>query len=182
MRKADAVAANLLMFRKMQLEKLNHFQKFNLETTFQIDSSELETKYLKLQQQFHPDTAQDKTEAEINSILINQAYQILKNPIKRAIYLLQLQGINIDAEDCIIKPSQENLILVMELREEILDNQNNPAAIASIKQKIKKIIADEMAQVLELLVKMQYQIAAQKLIKVKYLDKIVSDLKNLTQK
>ena len=176
MRKVAAVVANRLMF-KMQLEKLNHFQKFNLETEFQINLSELENKYLKLQQQFHPDTAIDQTVAEINSILINQAYQILKNPTKRAIYLLQLQGINIDDEACIIKPSQDNLVLVMELREEILDNKDNPITIDLVKQKIKKIIADEMPQVADLLVEKQYQIAAQKLIKIKYLDKIILDLK-----
>lgn len=162
----------------MQLEKLNHFQKFNLETEFQIDLSDLENKYLKLQQQFHPDLATDQTEAEINSILINQAYQILKNPIKRSIYLLQLQGINIDSEECIIKPSHENLILIMELREEILDSGNDQTQIDLIKQKIKKTIADEMPQIADLLTRQKYQDAAQKLIKLKYLDKIIFDLKN----
>ena len=176
MRRAGAVVANRLMF-KMKLEKLNHFQKFHLATEFQINLSELETNYLLLQQKFHPDTAIDQTEAEINSILINQAYQILKNPTTRAICLLQLQGIDIDDDHCIIKPSQENLVLVMELREEILDNKNNPIAIGLIKQKIKKLIADEMPQVSNLLIQKQYQIAAQKLIKIKYLDKIIIDLK-----
>ncbi len=163
----------------MLLEKLNHFQKFNLEAKFQINLSELETKYLQPQQQCHPDTARDQTEAEINSILINQAYQTLKNPIKRAIYLLQLQGINIDSEDCIIKPSQENLIFIMELREEILDSGNDQTQIDLIKNKVKKIIAGEMTQITDLLTEQKYQEAAQKLIKLKYLDKIIFDLKNI---
>jgi len=161
----------------MNLERLNHFQKFNLETSFQIDLSELETKYLKLQQQFHPDTAIEKPQDQINSILINQAYQILKTPIKRAIYLLQLQGINIDSEECSIKPSQENLVLVMEIREDILENVDNLEQISNIRQKIKALIATEMPQIADLLILKQYQIAAQKLIKVKYLDKIIADLK-----
>ena len=161
----------------MLLEPLNHFQKFNLETSFQIDLTDLEVRYLKLQQQFHPDTSRDQTEAEINSILINQAYHILKNPIKRAIYLLQLQGINIESETSIVKPSIENLTFIMELREEILENQNNQIAIDLIKQKIKKLIADEMPKIEALLTQNQYQIAAQNLIKIKYLDKIILDLK-----
>ncbi len=161
----------------MELEKLNHFQKFGLEPSFQIDLTDLESKYLKLQQQFHPDTAKDQTEAEINSILINQAYQILKNSLRRATYLLQLQGLNIDSEESSIKPSQENLIFIIELREEILENKNNQSEIDLIKKKIKKIISDEMLQIADLLAKNQYQIVAQKLIKVKYLDKIISDLK-----
>jgi len=162
----------------MQLEKLNHFQKFNLETAFQVNLQELETKYLQLQQQFHPDTANNQTEAEINSILINQSYKILKNPIKRAIYLLQLQGINIDSDECVIKPSHENLILVMEIREEILENENDQNQIEQIKQRIKKLIAEEMPEISDLLMAEKYQDAAQKLIKLKYLDKIIFDLKN----
>ncbi len=161
----------------MQLEKLNHFQKFDLESSFQINLPELEKKYLQLQQQFHPDTAADQTEAEINSILVNQAYKILKNPIKRAIYLLQLQNINIDSEECEIKPSQENLVLIIGIREEILESENDSIKIEEIKQNIKKLIAEEMPQIADLFAKKHYQIAAQKLIKVKYLDKIILDLK-----
>ena len=162
----------------MQLEKLNHFQKFNLETEFQIDLSGLENRYLQLQQQFHPDTSADQTEAEINSILINQAYKILKNPIKRAAYLLFLQGINVDSEECIVKPSYENLVLVMEIREEILENKNDQNQIEQIKQNIKKLIAEEMPEISDLLAAEKYQDAAQKLIKLKYLDKVIFDLKN----
>jgi molecular chaperone HscB len=164
---------------KMQLEKLNHFQKFGLETFFQINLSELETKYLQLQQQFHPDTSSDQTEAEINSILINQAYKILKNPIKRAIYLLQLQGIDIDSEECIVKPSHKNLILVMEIREEILENRDDQNKVEEIKDKIKKLIGEEMPEISDLLAEEKYQDVAQKLIKLKYLDKVIFDLKNL---
>ncbi len=165
----------------MQLEKLNHFQRFNLPTSFQINLSELESKYLKLQQQFHPDIAVDQTKAEINSILINQSYQILKTPLKRAIYLLQLQNINIDSEECIIKPSQENLVLVMEIREEILENKNDQIKIDQVKQRIKKLISEELPKIADLLIGEKYQEAAQKLIKLKYLDKIIFDLK-ITQK
>ena len=65
----------------MQLDKLNHFAKFNLEPSFLINNEELEARYLELQQQFHPDIAKDQIDAEINSILINQAHKILKNPV-----------------------------------------------------------------------------------------------------
>ena len=64
-----------------------HFQKFNFQNQFEINSDELEARYLKLQQHFHPDTNKDQAEAEINSILINQAYKILKN-LKTKIILL----------------------------------------------------------------------------------------------
>jgi molecular chaperone HscB len=158
----------------MNLEKLNHFEKFDLQTNFQINDEELEDKYLELQKKFHPDTASDQTESQINSILINQAYKILKNPVLRAIYLLQLQGINIDSDDCLIKPDHETLMFVMELREEIMENPENKN---QIRKEIKKIISEQMPDVIEFMTKENYQEAAQKLIKIKYLDKIIFDLK-----
>ncbi|MFT6106486.1 MAG: molecular chaperone HscB [Rickettsiales bacterium] len=158
----------------MILEKLNHFEKFDFSVNFQINDEDLEDKYLELQKKFHPDTASDQTEAQINSILINQAYEILKKPVKRAIYLLQLQGIDIDCDDCLVKPSHENLIFVMEIREEIMENPDNQN---QIKKEIKKTIFDEMPAVIDFMSRGDYLNAAQKLIKIKYLDKIISDLK-----
>ncbi|MFT6077416.1 MAG: molecular chaperone HscB [Myxococcota bacterium] len=158
----------------MLLEKLNHFEKFNFPTNFQINDEELEDKYLELQKKFHPDTSSDETESQINSIFINQAYKTLKNPVLRAIYLLQLQGIDIDSDDCAIKPIHENLMFIVELREEIMDNPENKN---QIRKEIKKIISDEMPAVIDLMGEDQYEAAAQKLIKIKYLDKIISDLK-----
>ena len=157
----------------MLLDKLNHFQKFNLEAKFSIDELNLETTYLKLQRQFHPDSSPDQTQDQINSILINQAYQILKNPIKRAIYLLQLNGINIDSEECLTKPSTETLMLIMEIREEIFEAKNAQNPIDDIRKRIKKMINDEIPQIANSLAEEQYEEAAQKLIKVKYLDKII---------
>jgi molecular chaperone HscB len=158
----------------MQLEKLNHFEKFNLKTQFQINLEQLEEQYLSLQKKFHPDSAKNQTDAQINSALINQSYKILKKPLSRAIYLLKLQNINVEDEECSVKPSMEVLTFVMNLREEILENPQNKN---HIKERIKKIIEEEMSQVANLLSQKKYQEAAQLLIKVKYLDKIIFDLK-----
>ncbi len=168
----------------INLEKLNHFAKFNLETVFSIDEKELETAYLQQQRKFHPDKNQNQNnqdynqnQAEINSILINQAYQILKNPIKRAIYLLQLQNINIEDETNKTNPSKEVLMLIMELREEILEHKDNSEKIAHIQASIKALIKEEMAEISQLFLQNNFTSITQKLIKVKYLDKILLDLK-----
>ncbi|MFT6332506.1 MAG: molecular chaperone HscB [Lentimonas sp.] len=162
----------------MHLDRLNHFEKLGFQVQFEIDEEELENSYLALQHQFHPDIVKDETEGQINSILINEAYKILAKPIKRAIYLMQINGINIDDEECKIKPSQENLIFVMEIREEILDSQKDQLKIAEIRKNIKKIINDEMKIIADLFAKDNFSEIAQKLIKVKYLDKTLLDLKS----
>jgi molecular chaperone HscB len=44
-----------------------------------------------LQQQYHPDKAQDKDQALIKSSEINQAYKVLSHVDSRAAYLLRLK-------------------------------------------------------------------------------------------
>ena len=74
---------------------MNYFQLFGLETQFTIDLAKLSTLYQTLQKKVHPDrfanaSSQDQLLAVKKSTLINDAYQTLKNPLKRAQYLLCL--------------------------------------------------------------------------------------------
>ena len=69
-------------------------RNFSLTISFNIDKQELERKYLEFQQEFHPDNS-DSADIE-KSISINESYAVLKNPIKRASYILQLNGINLE--------------------------------------------------------------------------------------
>ena len=55
---------------------MNHFELFNLPVALDIDLATLKTEFLKLQQQYHPDKAENKDQALIQSSDINQAYKI----------------------------------------------------------------------------------------------------------
>ena len=163
------------------MNKLNHFEKFSFTANFDINIDELEHGYLKLQQQFHPDALlyknQDEQDAAmINSININEAYKILKNPIQRAIYLLKLEGINIDDDNCKIKPIHETLITVLELKEKISESKDIQE-IEEIKNYLEEEIAELMQLVKENFAHKNYDLAAQNLIKIKYFDKTIADLK-----
>ena len=71
---------------------MNHFELFELEPALEIDLTQLKAKFLKLQQQYHPDNNQDQIEQAIaKSSQVNQAYDALKHVDSRAAYLLQLQ-------------------------------------------------------------------------------------------
>ncbi|WP_343594794.1 Fe-S protein assembly co-chaperone HscB [Acinetobacter sp.] len=70
---------------------MNHFELFNLPVALDIDLTILKSQFLKLQQQYHPDKAQDKEQALIQSSEINQAYKTLSLVDSRAAYLLSLK-------------------------------------------------------------------------------------------
>ncbi len=87
--------------------------------------AEIKTRYYQLQQAAHPDKFAQHSGAEqraalLQASLINDAYQILSSPIKRAIYILKLQGIDAGLET---DTAMESTFLMtqMELRERIAD-------------------------------------------------------------
>ena len=114
----------------------NYFDYFGLETKFDIDMDELDSKYLNLQYKNHPDSYDNHTQ-KINtqhySILLNEAYHALKSPLKRAEYLLSLFLKKCD----IMKPSPELLMEVFEMREQA--KQNDPFLSATYDNCIEKI-------------------------------------------
>ena len=73
----------------------NYFELFNLPEKFQIDSVRLQENYRSIQKEIHPDrfatsTENEKTQSMIKSTQVNDAYQTLKSPTKRAKYILSL--------------------------------------------------------------------------------------------
>ena len=81
----------------------NFFQLFSLPAGWKIDRALLDSRYRKLQQNFHPDRFATRGDVEKRlamqtTSLINQAYDTLKSPLKRAQYLLQLGGVDASQE------------------------------------------------------------------------------------
>jgi molecular chaperone DnaJ len=57
-----------------------------LEVTRTVDDTELKTSYRKLAMKYHPDRNNGNREAEVQFKEINEAYEVLKDPQKRAAY------------------------------------------------------------------------------------------------
>ena len=96
---------------------------------FDIDEAMLEAGYFREQRRFHPDRfvrepQEERLAAAERSADINRAYQTLKDPLKRAQYLLLLQGIFVGTERDSVKPDKQLLMEIMELRETIADTKS----------------------------------------------------------
>lgn len=67
-----------------------HFALFQMQPAFQLDLDQLSARYLELARGVHPDRFADASEAEQRRALeqsanLNEAYQTLKSPAKRAL-------------------------------------------------------------------------------------------------
>lgn len=88
----------------MQQINKNFFQLFDIAETFEVDQESLAEKYRELQVEIHPDRFANAAESEklravqLSSYL-NEAYDTLKAPLKRAAYLLSLHDLNVEQVD-----------------------------------------------------------------------------------
>lgn len=78
---------------------MNYFTSFDLPTAFAFDTATLATRYRDLQAAVHPDrfvnaTDADKRVAMSRTTDINEAYSTLKDPVRRAMHLLSLVGVD----------------------------------------------------------------------------------------
>jgi molecular chaperone HscB len=79
------------------MPEADHFERLGLPRRFDLDPAELERQYLARSREVHPDFHQLGGEAEQRASLelssaLNAAYTTLRDPFRRAEYLLQLEG------------------------------------------------------------------------------------------
>ncbi len=104
---------------------MNYFQLFQLPAQFEVDLTELGTRYLELQKQFHPDkfaaaSERDRLLAVQQAANINDAYHSLKQPLLRAEHMLALRGVRLNQEQRSFTDTAF-LMQQMELRELLAD-------------------------------------------------------------
>jgi molecular chaperone HscB len=80
------------------------FELFGLPRRFQLDRGVLDTRWRALQAEVHPDrfAAQGQAAQRVAmqwAVRVNEAYQRLRDPLKRAAYLCELAGMPVDPHD-----------------------------------------------------------------------------------
>jgi molecular chaperone HscB len=92
----------------------DHFERLGLPRRFALDDAEMERNYLARSREAHPDLAGDSPEILDRSARLNQAYAPLRDPSRRAEYLLKLLGGPSPTE--VTQPPAEFLEEMLELR------------------------------------------------------------------
>ena len=114
----------------------NYFEIFGLPESFKLDLSEITQRYRQLQQQLHPDrfasaSDQERRLSVQTAALVNEAFQTLKDPVRRGRYLLQLRGVDTGEEsDTAMEPAF--LMEQMELRESLDEARRDEAPLARL--------------------------------------------------
>jgi len=136
--------------------KLNSsdFELFGLPETFAQDSAAIDARWKDLQREVHPDkfAAQGASAQRVAmqwSVRVNEAYQRLRNPLKRAAYLCERRGAPIDAESNTAMPG-EFLIQQMAWREE-LEEANSEGDLERVNAELAQARSDAFTRIGQLL-------------------------------
>ena len=163
----------------LQLQS-DDFTLFALPARFAQDRAALDTRWKELQREAHPDrfAAQGAAAQRVAmqwSVRINEAYQRLKDPLKRAAYLCELRGAPIRAEDNTAMPA-DFLMQQMQWRES-LDEAHDAKALDHLTDELQAARREALAQIESMLdVRNDAATAAQQVRRLMFIERFAHDV------
>lgn len=159
------------------------FTLFGLQAQYQLDSTLLDQRFHALQMQVHPDKFSHLPEAERRVSMqwatrVNEAYQTLTDPIRRARYLLSLHGVETEEETNTAMPPAF-LMEQMEWREAIEEARDmcDMAALEGLESRLQQemhTLQEQLAVKID--AERDYASAAAVVRKLKFLEKLSQDI------
>ncbi|WP_413110880.1 co-chaperone HscB [Thaumasiovibrio sp. DFM-14] len=165
---------------------MNYFELFGLPCDFTVDGNLLSHRFRDLQRQFHPDnfataSERDRLLAVQKAAEINDAFQTLKDPLRRAEYLLTLHGVELHIERQTMQ-DPEFLMAQMELREHleaIPDSVDPEQALMDFDEEVQVLYQQQLAQFVTLLAEQQWTDAADVVRKMKFVVKLQQEVERI---
>ena len=160
----------------------NHFELFGFTPAYALDLARLDGAYRDIQARIHPDKFAHAGDAERRASMqmttqVNEAYRTLKSPVRRAVYLLALNGIDVAFETDTAMP-KEFLMEQMEFRERLeestssLDLDSIRKSLSERKGEIEKRIAEQIDS------KKNFQEAKPLVRKLMFFDRLAEEVEN----
>lgn len=156
------------------------FELFGIERRFALDRAALDTRWRALQAEVHPDRfaaegAAAQRVAMQWAVRVNEAYQRLKDPIKRAAYLCEMHGAPIEAENNTAMPTGF-LMQQLEWREG-LDEARGVAEVQTIAGEVqahRSAALDRVQQTLD--IARDFAAAAQQVRALMFIERFGDDI------
>lgn len=162
----------------------NHFDLFQLPQRFALDAAALDAAFREVQGQVHPDRFVQAGDMEKRVAMqwatqANEAYQTLKNPLKRAAYLCELNGVDLKSESNTAMPSAF-LIQQMEWREALQEArvEKNETTLEALDKEWRSARQEHMKQIEARLDAQDYALASQSVREWMFLEKFGEELRN----
>lgn len=169
----------------MQLSDLqqDYFALFQLPRAFDVDFDTLTARYRRLQQQAHPDRFRSAGERERRlavqySALVNEAFETLRTPVKRAQYLLRLAGVDASFENTTFN-DPAFLMEQMMLREQLAELKQSATPeqdLDALAERLRKVSQAQIDTFRQRYVAGEYEGATKVVAKLQFLDKLSQEM------
>ncbi|WP_371743208.1 Fe-S protein assembly co-chaperone HscB [Polynucleobacter sp. MWH-UH35A] len=159
----------------------DYFRFFGLNQQFKIDLPALDQAYLAIQKEVHPDrhargSDVDQRLAMQMATLANTAFQTLKNPIQRGLYLCKLHGVDANLETNTAMPAAF-LMKQMEWRESLDEQAEDLPALESLMTEVERSKEDALTEIAQAIDGAKnYERAAELLRGLLFIDKFAIEL------
>jgi molecular chaperone HscB len=162
----------------------NHFDLFQLQPQFDIDMAQLDAAFREIQARVHPDKFVGASNAEQRVAMqwatrANEAYQTLKNPLKRASYLCELNGVELQAESNTAMPAAF-LMQQMAWREELDEAKTNSDAIQRLEAELHDAHQQQIRQIAHQIAEADFHQVAQSVRQLMFLEKFGADIAHIS--
>ncbi|QGM80437.1 Fe-S protein assembly co-chaperone HscB [Otariodibacter oris] len=168
---------------------LNPFSLFELPVQFSVDTTLLSERYLSLQKSLHPDnfvahSAQEQRLAMQKSAEINDALQVLKNPILRAEAIIQYYT---NAEQDVEQKSTNDVTFLMQQMEwreklEEIEAEKNEDELSAFTSEIENIQQSILMQLEKELNEQQWAQASLTTDKLRFIKKLMVEIEQVEEK
>ncbi len=133
----------------------NDFELFDVPAQFAQDRAQLDARWKALQREAHPDRFAAEGAAAQRmaiqwSVRINEAYQRLKDPLKRAAYLCELRGAPVQAENNTAMPA--SFLMQQMAWRESLDDTDSVEGLEALADEVaaeQRRVQQELARLLD---------------------------------
>jgi len=165
----------------LSMSSLNAFQHLGIEAAFDINLKDLDRRYFALQAKAHPDRFSTHSDLDKQASItlashLNQAYEILKNPVQRARCLLEIEGISVlDTTN-----SPEILEEALEWQEKLAEAKT-PLDLDTLQNQIHKSLHECLHTLNQDFKEGRQTSCQQHYLRLVYLSKLKDDLKALQQ-
>lgn len=162
--------------------KIDHFTRLGLRQDFAIEPAELDRHYFGFQRRLHPDrfatrSAKERALSQQQATALNEAYETLKDPLKRAAYLLRLAGRVVDIDQAGTVDDPALLMEAMEMREALAE-ADSAEAVAALAQQAEADVAACQASLGEAFAEDDLALAGKLTTRLKYLGKLAEEAKS----
>ena len=127
--------------------RMSPYELFGLPETYVLDETLLAERHLAAMQEVHPDRFADRSAAERRvaeqwSAVINEAFETLKSPVKRAVWLAKKRGAEVETEGQVRMPA-DFLMKQLDWRERLeeADGTEREALLGEVESEAKALEA-----------------------------------------